>query len=1020
MLAIATVGSVIAVASGASAPGVEPARTPTAAPNVGAELVMGADEPSRPRGSGRVVRVFDFEEREFNSTPVPKDWFRAQDNPPERSRPGFPPYNQAAFDFDVGRTRPDAKEPGTSVRLSSNGGSTSLRLASRALPIFPRADYLLSAAIRTTPLTAARAFVSVRMLDERANPIPGSELRSAPVVSPDEWTLVSLEVPGRVARAAYMQIDLELLQPEQYDAQPVLGRHAVRLQDYGVSAWFDDVAVFQLPRVELSPEAGNVVVVAPRRPALNAIISDLTGQNLSAKLSLIDVDGNEVVSETRAVPPGGARFTWQPTLKRYGWFRARMEIVADQAVVGSSESALIWAPPVDDAAPVLAQRPGTPAFVVVDEALDPGAYDQLPGAMRGLGLKAAAIGVLPEALDELRRRSSDASTSAPPAPVRVLLDALLNDGVEVGVAFPRVPDAVARELRLDPADPQALLSHDPKHWQPPVQAMLDLYGQRISRWQLGTSANAGLDAPEPRSAPSSVASSTPAPNRSTTGATATPARANEDRSARLATFRALVAGSVPGSISTLAWRGEYAWPASKSARTGARGYDALTLMLPLSFALDAIAPGVRGWLAQARSGATELTLRIETPDPGSFGQRAGVVELVKRTALAWQALTQRDPQNPAADQLLPLAPRLALGDAWRLSSAATDRLVPHATLATWSVLSERLRPRVALAQLASPPGTKAILFGPGPGTPRTEAREPGAAGDADSRTRTPGIIIAWSNIASASSDAGALAGYFASPGQALRLTDAFGNSTELRPIDASGAFRVPLSPEPIIIENVDSDLALFTSGFKVSPSFVPAIAAMHEHELELSNPFPVRITGEIQLPAQQAGVSRRPWTFQPTGAMAFSIAPGQTQRIPFAFAFAASEEAGPRTLTAIVNLTASRTYPTMRLQAPIVIGLESVDMNVSASRSPGPDGPDVSVVATITNTGKLVKTMQIDCVALGRQRQQQPLSNLGPGESATRRFVFSGAAKELASKRVRVTLLDVDGAERLNRFAQVP
>lgn len=201
---------------------------------------------------------------------------------------------------------------------------------------------------------------------------------------------------------------------------------------------------------------------------------------------------------------------------------------------------------------------------------------------------------------------------------------------------------------------------------------------------------------------------------------------------------------------------------------------------------------------------------------------------------------------------------------------------------------------------------------------------------------------------------------------------------------------------------------------------MPAVATIHEREIVLTNPWPVRITGEIHLPAQQVGVSRQPWRFTPSSPISFSIAPGQVARLPFAFSFSAGEEAGPRTLVANVRLSADRQYAPMRLTAPILIGLQDLDMSVSIAGSPGLDGPDLVAIATVSNTGTSSRTMQIEFSAPGHPRQKLPVSNLAPGETTVRKFVLRNAAKSLAGRQTRMTLVDIEGLERLNRFAKVP
>jgi hypothetical protein len=108
------------------------------------------------------------------------------------------------------------------------------------------------------------------------------------------------------------------------------------------------------------------------------------------------------------------------------------------------------------------------------------------------------------------------------------------------------------------------------------------------------------------------------------------------------------------------------------------------------------------------------------------------------------------------------------------------------------------------------------------------------------------------------------------------------------------------------------------------------------------------------------------------------------------------------------------------VSVPITIGLSDLDLQPSVVLSPTGSGPDVIATAVITNKGTRARTLQIEAGGAGLATQQQPISELQPGETAMRRFVFRGAAASLAGKRVRLMLLDIDGPERLNRTIVVP
>src|SRR5690606_37941984 len=145
-------------------------------------------------------------------------WYRAQHDPPARERPGFPLDNLARLDFEA----PAANGAG-SVRLPTGGGSAALRLDESAVPALSGADYLTEAQVRTEGLAHVQAFLAARFLDESGAAIEGTEVRSAPVRS-RTWRPVAVMLTGDHPSAAFIQIDLELRQPEHY--QPAsLGAH---------------------------------------------------------------------------------------------------------------------------------------------------------------------------------------------------------------------------------------------------------------------------------------------------------------------------------------------------------------------------------------------------------------------------------------------------------------------------------------------------------------------------------------------------------------------------------------------------------------------------------------------------------------------------------------------------------------------------------------------------------------------------------------------------------------------------
>lgn len=923
-------------------------------------LTQAPSDPNAPKSivTGRVVRFFDFEEDAFNPDPVPQYWFRAQDDPRARARPGFPIWNEAQFSNTFARSGV------TSVILPTEGGSTSLRLGAGVIPIFPSADYVVTAAIRTKDLRAARGSIAARLLDAEKNPIPSSEVRSEAVDSPNEWTPVSIKVPGRWADAAYLQIDLELLQPAQFISSTLLGRHTVWDEDTSGAVFFDDVGVFQLPRVELSPTAAAGIVSAPDQIAFTGVVRDLTGEDLTAQLALRDIHGNVVDTHTIHLGPGGGELDWTPRILALGWYEASMHITTGPHIVGSSTCAVLAVPsfrqhPASNAPAgvVFAQPPARRSDVSMGVVLSTASEDQIgraPDLLNKLNLHALTFPIV-------SNQRPLANTFLKP-----VLDRLLADNILTTLWLPSLPASLASDLRVDPTDAMVLADHPDSAWLPFLQPLLDVYGQRITRWQIGI-------------------------------APAIPTWGGPELSRRLSKLRDALERSIPDPRIALPWNTQVAWPNPASPKNAALAVDTLSLVVPASFSPNAAADAARTWLRQAPLG-TEIHAILQPLDD-SVAVADQITDLMQRTVLIWHAL---DMGNDNAGQRA--QPRLSIADPfYREDPTRPLSDDPSPLLGVWANLKAHLQGRKVVAVLDNPSGLRCLLL---------TSPSPIIAG-----ARPTGLLIAWSD---SSVPSATLRGYFTAPETALTAFDPFGNISSIAPTDSNGRYEITVGPTPIILEGVDTELARFSAGFEVSPSFVPAVAAVHEHEIILTNPWPVRITGEIHLPSQQIGVTNQPWRFTPTSPIQFSIAPGQQTRLPFAFSFSAGEEAGPRQLIANVKITADRPYPPMKLSAPITIGLNDLDMQVNINLAPRTNGPDIVVTATVINSGKSSRTLQVELIATGESRQKLPVSNLGPGESAVRRFVIKNAAAKLSGKRIRCTLVDVDGLERLNKFVQAP
>jgi hypothetical protein len=80
---------------------------------------------------------------------------------------------------------------------------------------------------------------------------------------------------------------------------------------------------------------------------------------------------------------------------------------------------------------------------------------------------------------------------------------------------------------------------------------------------------------------------------------------------------------------------------------------------------------------------------------------------------------------------------------------------------------------------------------------------------------------------------------------------------------------------------------------------------------------------------------------------------------------------------------------------------------------------DLIVNVSIINQGDRATTLRAFAVAPGYAREQAPVSALGPGQSTVLRFTYKDGVQRLRGERVRVGLIEVDGAGRLNKSVTI-
>lgn len=945
---------------------VAPARAQVVAEDTGtapAEPEVAPLAPARPSLAGRIVKVFDFEERSFNPLPVPLGWYRGQSDPARgRQRPGYPVFNGAVLDY----ASPAVSGAGT-VRLPTSGGSTALLLSTGTVSVFPSADYMVTAAVRTENLTHARARVTARLLDQEGDPIAGAESVSAPIRTGRQWQVLGVPVLGDFEQAAFLQLELSLVQPEIYAIDGDRGQFDIWPQDYDGAAWFDDVMIIQIPRIEMTTHQPANIVLRPRRPKLDLFLRDLTGERLLASMSVVDVDGRLVASEEFYPVGGRLQTSWTPDLDRLGWYRATMRVTNEGQHVGAAVLDFAWIDPAS-ASNLGEASPDRRRFGVMPGALP----DELIPRVADI---VAALGAGSVTLPAWRDSDRPADVAERVDRYTPVIEELVDDEREVTLALTRIPEALADASTVDPDDVLDLMTLARERWADYIEPMLDRFGQRVRRWQLGA--------------------------------------VGDERPFRLADRAGVVdlvdealSRLVPGPVIALPWAADQAFDAQLAE-------DRRSLVVPLGFAGDALEVIAEDW-HEALAGVEPLpgeephfTLVFEPMDHQTFGPGVSTAEMARRAVRFWAAFM---PMMDESEQRGWAS--IALTDPWRWVRVRRPQAVPTPEAVAWQRLIDHLAGRRLVGELAVE-GGRAYIFGPAPGV--SSARG--------------GVLVAWSDGPVAEP---ARLGIFLGRGDLLAY-DLWGNARPVS-LESVGELGLPmhaieLARQPVFVEGVDVELALFHAGLRLDPPMIVSRAAAQQHELVVANPWPVPIRGELFV-VEPGGFSNpatraeRSWDIQPRVAR-FVIDPGDEVRIPVTVGFSAAEIAGDKPFIVDVDLIADEAYGLVRIVKSVELGLPEVSLTLdyttqpSEVRSAGPGERDIAVLAEIVNRSDQPLTLELLSAAPGQPRRKATVDALAPGESAVRSFPYPAAFSALEGNSVAVGLRIIGDDSRLTKTIEI-
>ncbi len=614
--------------------------------------------------ASRVVDQFDFNEPD-NADPVPLYWVRIAD-------PGFPDWNDATLYPELG----EAASEDRCVRLPTLGGHTGLRLVAGVIPVIPAIDYHLRVRVRTEGLRRSRARVAAYFVDDAGKRLPGAPGTSPLLDTEGEWRETQVVLrgldPGRPRRhadgsqagaAAWIQIELLLEQPSAWTSAEA-PHPRVLLEDVkGAAAYFDDLTIWRVPRIDLSSSEPTGLFVDPARPVLVLRAQDVASAELETTIRTYNHRSELVAEQTLRLTNDWQPAVFRPELPALGWYRTIANVSEAGREIARAWIDYAWMPALEREA----ENPRFEGFGIVAEDLPVEEWGSLPDLLSRLGAGFVSLPLWP---DDLTRRGIRAH--------RLALDqtmARLNrDSRGVAFVLAALPEELAAQEHANPSLVYEVMGQDEDRVWRYLEEFQVAFGQTVKRWQFGptTSFGAGRAELHPQ---------------------------------RLATILHRLRALIPSPQALLPWSIDRPGQAAMldEAIGAAGGQPAESLSAPpvadgVHFSVlvgndlrpESVAEHLAPWMEEGVSS----TVVLEAAAADLYGLEHRVDDLVRRAILACEGG----------------AVELAIERPWRTSPFSPDISFPEALFPAWRTVASHLDGRSARSRLDLGRDVTAIVF----------------------------------------------------------------------------------------------------------------------------------------------------------------------------------------------------------------------------------------------------------------------------------------------------------------------
>ena len=219
--------------------------------------------------------------------------------------------------------------------------------------------------------------------------------------------------------------------------------------------------------------------------------------------------------------------------------------------------------------------------------------------------------------------------------------------------------------------------------------------------------------------------------------------------------------------------------------------------------------------------------------------------------------------------------------------------------------------------------------------------------------------------------------------------------------NTTGVHRLTVNTTPMIIREADPRVVRMASSMSFDPRSLESVRGPQEVNFRIKNPYSHMIEGEIQFIAPEN------WSFEPK-RMRVRLEPDTLSTLTTTVRWTRIPPLGHGSIGVRV-LAEGIDRVDARVQVPYEI--TSSQLEVTGNWSMAADRDDAIVVtADIRNRGSLPITLDAKAIVSMVGREGSPrISNLIPGQSVTRRFVFEVDPSKLSGTFIRVSLQEVMG-----------